>query len=261
MDTLGDRMKEYENAYRFYLTKRTPVILRIDGRAFHSFTRGFDKPFDTIFVKAMQETAKALCKNISGCKLAYTQSDEISLLLVDYDTLETQPWFGNNLQKLCSVAASIATLEFNKSFNQLIDYYWEQDLIGNVDKGEKYFDTLLKAAEKGATFDARAFILPKEEVCNYFIWRQKDAVRNSIQSSAQALYPQKELQGKNSNELLDMIVQKTGTHWQEISLEHQRGTCCIKEEYELDGTIRTHWIIDKEIPLFTRNREYIEEYI
>lgn len=219
---------------------------------------GFKKPFDNILLSAMQETAKALCKNIAGCKLAYTQSDEISLLLVDYDTLETKPWFGNNLQKLCSIAASIATLEFNKTFEQVIDLYWKN---GFMDKEEKYFDTLYKAAEKGATFDARVFILPKEEVCNYFIWRQQDAIKNSIQADAQVLYSHKELQGKGSNELLDMIAQKASVPWQEIPLQYQRGICCIKEEYKIEEETRTHWVIDKEIPLFTRNRKYIEELI
>ena len=107
-NSLGDRMKGYENISRIYLTKRSPVIIRIDGKAFHSFTKGFLRPFDNILMETMAETAKFLAQNISGCKLAYTQSDEISLLLTDYETNETQPWFENNLQKLVSVSASMA---------------------------------------------------------------------------------------------------------------------------------------------------------
>lgn len=115
-NSLGDRMKGYENISRIYLTKRSPVIIRIDGKAFHSFTKGFLRPFDNILMETMAETAKFLAQNISGCKLAYTQSDEISLLLTDYETNETQPWFENNLQKLVSVSASMATLHFNRIF-------------------------------------------------------------------------------------------------------------------------------------------------
>ena len=118
-DDLGTRMKEYyENVYRFGLTRRTPVAIRIDGKAFHTFTRGFQKPFDNVLVKSMQETMKYLCENIQGCKLGYTQSDEITLILTDYDTLTTDAWFGYELQKMCSIAASMATMAFNKAFNK-----------------------------------------------------------------------------------------------------------------------------------------------
>lgn len=115
--TIGDRMKNnYENITRYYLTRRMPVIIRIDGKAFHTFTRGFKKPFDDILVKTMQDTMKYLCENIQGCVLGYTQSDEISLVLTDYAELTTDAWFGNNLQKMCSVSASMATMAFNKFF-------------------------------------------------------------------------------------------------------------------------------------------------
>ena len=114
-DSLGDRMKEnYENRSKTYLTRRTPVIIRLDGKAFHSFTRGMKKPYDEIFHNTMNATMKYLCENIQGCKLGYTQSDEITLLLTDYDTLTTSAWFDYNVQKICSVSASMATMAFNK---------------------------------------------------------------------------------------------------------------------------------------------------
>ena len=119
--SLGDRMKNnYENVNRFYLTRRMPVIIRMDMKAGHTFTRGMKKPFDDIFVKTMQNTMKYLCENIQGCVIGYTQSDEISLVLTDYAELTTDAWFGNNLQKMCSVSASMATLAFNKAFNDNI---------------------------------------------------------------------------------------------------------------------------------------------
>ena len=124
-DDLGTRMKEYyENVYRFGLTRRTPVAIRIDGKAFHTFTRGFQKPFDNVLVKSMQETMKYLCENIQGCKLGYTQSDEITLILTDYDTLTTDAWFGYELQKMCSIAASMATMAFNKFFERNV-FEWK----------------------------------------------------------------------------------------------------------------------------------------
>ena len=107
-DSLGDRMKEYyENRAKTYLTRRTPVIIRLDGKAFHSFTKGLKKPYDTIFHYAMNHTMKYLCENIQCVKVGYTQSDEITLLLTDYDTLTTDAWFDNNVQKICSVSASM----------------------------------------------------------------------------------------------------------------------------------------------------------
>ena len=198
-DSLGDRMKEYENISRIYLTKKSPVIIRIDGKAFHTFTRGLKKPFDPLFMEVMQIAAQKLCAAISGCKLAYIQSDEISLLLTDYDTTDTQPWFDNNLQKLVSVSASIATLAFNKAFEQCADRVFDaySDMWNISESETKYRDCLITCVSKGAMFDARAFILPKEEVCNYFIWRQQDATRNSILSVAQSVFQQRKCKAKS----------------------------------------------------------------
>ena len=252
---LGDRMKDYENVNRFYLTRRMPLIIRIDGRAFHTLCRGLKKPYDRIFAKSMQATTLNLCKNIEGCKLAYTQSDEISLLLTDYDELETQEWFDKNLQKIVSISASLATLYFNKSFKDLSDKErWESyyNVWDNFEEDDKYYDTLRKA-QFTATFDSRAFCLPKEEVANYFVWRQKDATRNSINSLAQANFSHKSLQGLNVNQVQDKLVNEKGINWNDQPTEFKRGICCIKTE---EG-----WEIDKEIPVFTEDRNYIERSI
>ena len=277
-DSLGDSMKGYENSSRIYLTRRTPIIIRIDGKAFHTITRGFAKPFDDVLIKSMQDTAKYLCENIMGCKLAYTQSDEISLLLVDYEKLETQAWFDNNLQKMVSIAASMATMAFNKFFtnnvkNEIMEY--KASLVPQSvelqEKIKKYYDTLKQALEKGAMFDARAFILPKEEVNNYFIFRQQDATRNSIQMVAQSNFSQKELQGKNCNVLQDMLHEQKGINWNDYPTVYKRGSCIIKVydviiQYDEVGNIcgsteRTKWIVDKEIPIFTQDRNYINKYV
>lgn len=258
--TLGDRMKNnYENISRYYLTRRMPVIIRIDGKSFHTFTRGFKKPFDDILVKTMQETMKYLCENIQGCVLGYTQSDEISLVLVDYAELTTDAWFGNNLQKMCSVSASMATMAFNKFF------------YNNMPADEENSGTYYKALEKGAMFDSRVFTIPKEEVCNALIWRQQDATRNSILSVGQANFNQKELHGQSCNSIQDMLMTQKGINWNDYATTLKRGSCCIKEVTtvkrvdilgkEVDIETRSEWVIDNEIPIFSQDRNYIERLI
>ena len=253
-DSLGNRMKGYEDCYRFYLTKRTPVIIRVDGRAFHTLTRGFARPFDRVFMNTMQETAKYLVKNIAGCELAYVQSDEISLLLIDYQTLNTEPWFDNNLQKLVSVAASMATLAFNKFLSDYVnsEKFWDCESVERENK--KDWGVYSKALDKGATFDARAYTIPKEEVCNYFIWRQQDSVRNSIQALAKANFSDKELFKKSCNELQDMLMLQKSINWNDLPDDCKRGACVIYEAWEGGKAL----IVDNYIPIFTKDRQYIE---
>lgn len=277
--TLGDRMKNnYENISRYYLTRRMPVIIRIDGKAFHTFTRGFKKPFDDILVSTMQDTMKYLCENIQGCVLGYTQSDEISLVLTDYAELTTDAWFGNNLQKMCSVSASMATLAFNKFFSGRVQEFMYDccDEFGDDVLPEKQNDYELAhnvyfKKFNAAMFDSRVFTIPKEEVCNYLIWRQQDATRNSIQSVGQANFSQKELHGKSCNNIQDMLMTQKGINWNDYATTLKRGSCCIKAddgltEYDETGNIcgythRSKWIIDNEIPIFSQDRNYIEKLI
>ena len=271
--TLGDRMKNnYENITRYYLTRRMPVIIRIDGRAFHTFTRGFKKPFDDILVSTMQDTMKYLCENIQGCVLGYTQSDEISLVLTDYAELTTDAWFGNNLQKMCSISASMATLAINKAFTRNISKQSKRFYTEYLEeKDASYIETLEIAMNKGAMFDSRVFTIPKEEVCNALIWRQQDATRNSIQSVGQANFSQKELHGKSCNNIQDMLMTQKGINWNDYSTTLKRGSCCIKAddsltEYDEVGNIcgyteRSKWVIDNEIPIFTQDRNYVEKLI
>lgn len=268
--TIGDRMKNnYENITRYYLTRRMPVIIRIDGKAFHTFTKGFKKPFDDILVKTMQDTMKYLCENIQGCVLGYTQSDEISLVLVDYAELTTDAWFGNNLQKMCSVSASMATLAFNKAFTRNISKQSKRFYTEYLEeKDASYIETLEIAMNKGAMFDSRVFTIPKEEVCNYLIWRQQDTTRNSILSVGIANFSQKELHCKSCNDIQDMLMLQKSINWNDYATTLKRGSCCIKKVIQdpdvdiKDGAYPvTRWVIDDEIPIFTQDRNYVEKLI
>lgn len=265
-DALGDRMKNnYENRYRFYLTRRTPVIIRIDGNAFHTFTRGLDRPFDADFMKIMQKTCLSLCQNIQGCVGGYVQSDEISLLLVDYQTLESDAWFDYNLQKITSLAAARATMTFNNLVRQMI-LDAEDDAKSFEEVDEKHALVYKWYDKQGrAMFDARAFNIPKEEVCNYFIWRQKDATRNSIQAVGQAYFSHKELDRKSQSDIQEMLFQK-GINWNDYSIPEKRGSFVrryLETTETEDGviTVRHPWYIDEEMPILTEERNYIEELV
>lgn len=231
-DNLGDRMKIfYENITRIFLPRRTYTIIRIDGKAFHTYTKGLDRPFDDKFVNDMDETACYLCKNIQGAKFAFVQSDEISILLTDFDSLTTSAWFDGNIQKMVSVSASLATAKFN-------------ELRPN----------------KIALFDSRVFtISSRVEVENYFIWRQQDTTRNSISSVAQWLYSPSELKNVSCNQMQEMCFQK-GINWNDYPAKLKRGRLILKQEYEKNGAIRTKWV-SAEPPIFTEERDIFNNII
>lgn len=270
-DALGDRMKKYEYITRTYLVPRMPVIIRLDGKAFHTFTRGFKRPFDEVLISTMQDTTKYLCENIQGCVLGYTQSDEITLVLVDYKKLNSCAWFDNNIQKMCSIAASMATFAFNRFFvanlNAFYEFNTDIDLteigyhitFSEEDDG-KYYEAYKKAAEKGAMFDARVFNIPKEEVCNCVLWRQNDATRNSVEMVAQAHFSHGVLQNKSQSQMQDMLMLEKGINWNDFPVHQKRGSCCIKGQGDEDK--RPKWIIDKNIPIFKGDgRKYIEDLV
>ena len=253
-DSLGDRMKEfYENRSKTYLTRRTPVMMRLDGRSFHSFTKGFNRPYDEVFHNTMNATLLYLCKNIQGCKFGYTQSDEISLVLTDLDTLTTDGWFDYGVQKMCSVAASMATLEFNRQFIKAIRDWWNKPYAPMDDVNKPLYDAYLKAIERGAMFDARVFSIPEEEVCNYFIWRFLDCYRNSVQMMGQTYFSHKELHGCSSAVIQEMLFTKLGINYNDMPLEFKRGVACIRTT---DG-----WMLDKEMPDPRKDRDYFERFI
>lgn len=249
-DELGDRMKTYyEGRHRFMLQRRTYTIIRIDGKAFHTFTRGLEKPFDEQLIEFMQFTAAKLCKEIQGCKLAYTQSDEISLVLTDFDEINTAAWFDGNLQKIASVSASIATAAFANEMNSFVSIC--EDNIEDTPFLEKSFPY----------FDSRVFQIPtRTEVINYLIWRQQDATRNSISMVAQSLYSHKELHGKSNNEMQEMIFKK-GINWNDIETYKKRGSVTKKRYFEKNDTTRSEWFSDEDIPIFTQDKKYLENLI
>lgn len=266
-DSLGDRMKEfYENRAKHYLPRKVPVMIRLDGRSFHSFTKGFYRPYDEVFHNAMNATLLYLCKNIQGCKFGYTQSDEISLVLIDLDTLTTDGWFDYGVQKMCSVAASMATLEFNRQFREQVSEWYLRLAITEqpdnlLDAHGAAYD---KAINRGAMFDARVFSIPEEEVANAFIWRQQDATRNAIQMLGQAHFSHKQLEGRSCNDIQDMLFLEKNINFNDMPIEFKRGVCCYRKEVPcIDRLIgyKKEWILDKECPIFSQDRNYIEQHI
>lgn len=225
---MGDRFKDYERVSDHYLTRRQPVIIRTDGRAFHSLTKGFQRPYDEEFAASMQMTTEALCREIQGAQIAYVQSDEISVLLTDYEDIVTEAWFDNRLNKMISISASIASL----AFTEAIRAYKYEPITG--------------------IFDSRAFNIPENDVCNYFVWRQKDAERNSLQALAQANFSHKSLQNLNRSALQEKLFTEKGINYNDIDPYQKRGAVVIKR----DGA----WKIEPA-PIFSQNREVIEELI
>lgn len=204
--TLGDRMKSYEAVTRGVLLPHSYTILRVDGRAFHSYLRLATKPFDTNFQSAMMNVGAQMCEEVSCTRMAYGQSDEISLFMDD-TAPQSQPWFGGVVQKMASVAAAFATAA----------------LIGQRGHGGADFPT----------FDARVFTLPSlAEVENYFIWRQRDAVRNSISMAAQAKFSPKQLHGKNTDQMQEMLWSEHQINWNDYPTAIKRGWWVQRETRE-----------------------------
>lgn len=292
-DDLGTRMKTfYENIPKTRLMRRTPVAIRLDGKAFHTFTKGFQKPFDIVLMDAMQNTMKYLCENIQGCVFGYTQSDEITLILIDYQKFTSDAWFDYEVQKMASVSASMATMAFNNFFESNVakeNRIFTDEWLDNGDFNLKYKDKELqklwlthkRASEKGAMFDARCFNIPKEEVTNLIYWRQLDATRNSIQMVGQANFSHDELQGKTCSMIQDMLMTERGINWNNFIIPCKRGTACIKVgkkvtenverepqpfgEDKVTTTIieeRPIWIIDRNMPILKgEDRKYVDDLI
>jgi len=219
------RMKEYyENRNRYYLSRHVPVICRIDGKKFSSYTKGLNKPFDEGLIEDMQKTAIYLCENIQGAKAAYTQSDEISILITDYDKLTTEAWFNYNVQKMTSVSASLATGIFNQL--RFLKCFAEEPEIIELQTSLVQQTYLPKLAN----FDSRAFSIPQSDINNYFVARQRDAEKNSIAMLAQSLYSHKELHLKNGSDMQEMCFQK-GHNWNDLHFSKKRGSLIVKNQY------------------------------
>ncbi len=222
-DALGTRMKDnYEKRYEYKLLRRTPVIIRLDGRSFHTLTHSCEKPFSQFLSECMEQTAKFLCEEIQGAKCAYTQSDEISVLLIDYDTITTQAWFDYDLQKIVSISAALASVYFSNKYSQDVQ------------------------------FDSRAFNIPIDEVSNYFIWRQKDWIRNSVLMLAQSHFSPKQMLNKKQVDLHDMLYDK-GVLWADLPARFKNGIYVFKTAEA--------GIMARDNVLFTEDRAIVEMHL
>lgn len=268
-DELGKRMKQfYEEIPKSKLMRRVPVAIRVDGKAFHTFTRGFVRPYDRVLMNAMQRTMQYMCKNIQGCVLGYCQSDEITLILVDYFKFTTDAWYDYEVEKVCSIAASMATLAFNRFFLEEVRDFLEKN---QDDVSYQQYLIYSKALEKGAMFDARCFNIPKEEVTNLIYWRQLDATRNSIQMAGQKEFSQTQLEGKSCNDIQNLLLIRRDINWNDYPTDCKRGAACIKQTVGTNisaalgiagAEYKTEWWIDREIPIFKGDgREYIDKLI
>lgn len=251
-DSLGDRMKGYEACFDNKLPQRCPMVLRVDGKTFHTLTKKWKcmRPYDRDLQMSMRATMMELCKFISGSVIGYTQSDEISIVVRDDMSIATQPFLDKRIQKLCSIVASKATAAFNEDYRIYhAENFRSKD---SVSADLVYYPP--------AMFDCRVFVMPEYEVQNYLVWRQQDATRNSIQMLGQSLYSHKELHGKNCSDLQEMCFQK-GHNWDKLEVWQKRGACAVRklENKQRDGVsfTRNVWVVDESIPVFTKDKEYV----
>jgi tRNA(His) guanylyltransferase len=216
---IGNRMKQYEAVSAWTLPRRIPVILRIDGRAFHTLTRMYSNKWSMKFVNQMIIAARIVMKDIQGCDICYCQSDEISFLLTDYKKISTEAWFGYDIRKMISISASLASSVFSQFYS------------------------------RNVCFDSRVFSIPQDEVVNYFIWRQLDATRNAIQFAGREYFSHKQLFKKSCSDIQEMLFKEHGINFDKYPIIRKRGFCIINE------------IVDEEIPIFSKDRNYIEQFV
>lgn len=222
---LGDRIRRYEDAHRIYLPPRMPMIIRVDGRSFHSLTSDCARPYDDRVCEVMDCVAEALVDQVQNARLAYTQSDEVSVLCVDYSRFNAEAWFGGNLQKVVSIASSIASVTFTR--------YWS------------------KFSDRPGVFDARAFVIPERDVENYFVWRQQDATKNSIHMAARTYFSHGECVGQNGAQLQDML-HSVGVNWNTYPARFKRGRVVCRRPWGMSY---------EDPPEFTKDPEYLKWFL
>ena len=246
---LNTRIKEYyENRTKQLLMRRTITILRLDGKGFSKFTKGFNKPFDDGFSDDMDETARFLCENIQGAKFGYTQSDEITIVLCDYDNQETSAWFDYNVQKMVSISASIATAKFNQLRARRFSNYASIDVddLNNMQL---------------AMFDSRVFQVPTlDEMVNTLIFRQQDCTRNSISMAADALL-KGSMEGVKNDVKQERLFKEAGINWNDYKTKYKRGSVIKKIEVNVGSAIRNRWVVDEETPIFTQDKDYLINFM
>lgn len=252
--SLHERMTQYYESvtHSRTLARRMPVIIRCDMECGKAFTNKLKKPWDDVFSKAMQRTVCDMAEKIQGCVLGYTASDEISLLLLDYQELNTDAWFGYNIDKLVSSAASMATVFFYKNFVRSALLY--EDGLSETERvcDSNYLAVLDDKVQKSPIFDARAFNIPKEEVANYFLDRQRYTEKNSISMLARHYFSHKEIEGKNGSQMQDMLMEKCSINWNDCPIAYKRGVFCKKQSL---------FTIDENSPIVSENRDYIDSLV
>ena len=273
-DGFGDRIKKYEKAYNQSYPIKLPLIIRADGVHYHTNVKkwGCKKPFDDDLIDSMHFTAKTLCEQIAGAQVAYVQSDEITILIRDDMDIHSEPWYDKKINKIMSVAAAKASNAFNWKYHKLAGSEPDGDV--NDELGfETVFNVLLN---KMAEFDCRGFVVPEHEINNVFLWRMQDCTRNSVQMLARAHFSHKELHKKNNNEIQDMLMLQKGINWNDLDTHLKRGACIIKKEVnkkvpvrdengkiikgKFENILRPAWVVDKEIPIFSQDKSYINQF-
>jgi len=239
--SLGDRMKEYEAVYDVSMMRRVPVVVRLDGKGFSRLTKRLklEKPFDQRFLTVMADTMVAVASQVQGCVVGYTQSDEISIAIINHRTLDAEPYFGNRILKIASITASMATARFNRRLWRILPSNDKDD------DGEAYFDS-------------RPFTMPTAvEAMNALIWRQQDCVRNSILSAAYyeigkvkgRKTTQKMMYGLDTSQLQELLFQEVGINWStHYSPELKRGTVTYRKMVEIETpngkAVRHKWVTE-----------------
>lgn len=287
MQTLSDRMKAYEDVWDSRLTSRLPIIIRIDGNSFHNFTKlaKFERPFDKALSEMMIATAIDVLRYCSGSTLAFTQSDEISILLRNDQTTRTQPFLAGRVQKLVSLIASTATVSFQRSFLEWNHNQHVDAVVNMLDDDE--LKMYAKRKELRPSFDCRVFVLPPKEVTNYFVWRQQDAYKNCVSavvsdilaSTYSKATARKMLVGKNTSQRKDILLRHGLDLDSRVAQRYRHGVAVRKAQITkqlskiLDGKfVPTHvdmeeevtrsiWSADYRTPLFKDQRSYIENLL
>ncbi len=240
-DLFGNRMKMYEACSSVHLIPGTPKIMRLDGKSFHTWSKGCERPYDWNIMSAMAEGAKTVMKEIGGsARFAYIQSDEVSIVINDKPRIESSPWFDNNLVKMASVSAAIMAVNFTQSFH-----------LSRKPVPLENSDKLFHPAWKPAYFDARIFQVPNIwEMHNAILWRQFDAIKNSKSQYARHYFSQKQVHEKNGDQKVQMMKDQHGFDWHTAPTWTKRGIVVRR------GTMGK-FEIDMEIPEFKVDKDYL----
>ena len=242
---LEDKCQYYRGLTDYRLLPNRDILVMLDGKNFSKLIKNnFKKPFDDDFIDMMNKTAQFLCENVQGCKFAYTQSDEISLLITDYETTETDTLFGGRLCKIQSILASLATSEFNRQFILYNIYHSDKRNIGAGD----CVDIIEKM--KMAQFDCKVWVVPSQnDAFAWFLYRQLDCVKNSKQQTAQTYLPHKQLVGHNADEQIQMVAEKNGIDWYAFDNKYKYGRFVYKVKKQMTTTLPSGETIE-----YTRNK-------